>query len=641
MPALSDNARRGDHHPEPARPRYSIALPTAVIEDPVFAIALIGGLAAACQWLAWRIRLPAILFLLLAGIGAGPVAGWLQPAALFGDLLFPFISLGVAVILFEGSLTLKFADIAGLERVVRRLVTSGILVTWIVLALAARWLAGFSWEMAALFGGILVVTVPTVIVPLLRSVRPTARVANILRWEGIVIDPVGALLAVLVFEFIVSAGVSNALGQTLLTFLKLVIVGAALGVAAGYALGEALRHDWIPGYLFNVGTLTAVFGVFAVSNAVADESGLLAVTVMGIFLANRKGVPVEEILEFKESLSLILIGGLFILLAALLDLGRLRELGWVSLEVLAVAQFVARPLEVLLSTWGSALTWRERALLAWIAPRGIVAAAVSALFALQLESRGFAQAELLVPLTFVVIIGTVVLQSLTAGPLARALKVAEPEPVGFLIVGAHPLARAIARSLVQSKIPVLLADAQWDNVSRARMDGLRAYYGNPLSEHAELYLDLAGLGRLLALTADTHLNELACARYRRDFEARNVYALKVRSGDEGRATAAPSGRDAFGEDASYAELSRRLVRGAELRTTRLTEAFGMSEYLERYGGRAVPLFALDPKGRVEVFATGAKLEPGPDWSVIALVDADADPQARQDEVGAAALAANA
>jgi len=366
--------------------------------------------------------------------------------------------------------------------------------------------------------------------------------------------------------------------------------------------------------------------VFATSNAMAGESGLLAVTVMGIFLANRKGVPVEELLEFKENLSLLLIGGLFVLLAASLDLAHLRALGWVSLEVLAVVQFVARPLQVLISTWGSALNWRERALLAWIAPRGIVAAAVSALVALQLESRGFAQAELLVPLTFVVIIGTVVLQSLTAGPLARALKVAEPEPVGFLIVGGHPLARAIARALAQEKIPVLLADAQWDNVSRARMDGLRAYYGNPLSEHAELYLDLSGLGRLLALTPDTHLNELACARYRRDFEARNVYALKVRAGTEGRATVARAGRDAFGEEATYAELSRRLFRGAEVRKTRLTETFGLNEYRERYADRTVPLFALDPKGRVEVFATGAKFEPGPDWSVIALVDAGVEQQ---------------
>lgn len=606
-------------------------------EHAVAAIALIGGLAAACQWLAWRVRLPAILFLLLAGIVAGPVAGWIRPAELFGALLFPFVSLGVAVILFEGSLTLKFSEIRGLEGVVRRMVTSGMLVTWAALALAARWLAGFSWEMAALFGGIMVVTGPTVIVPMLRTVRPTARVANILRWEGIVIDPVGALLAVLVFEFIISAGVSDALGQTIATFLKLVVAGAALGVAAGYALGEALRRDWVPGYLFNVATLTAVFAAFAASNAVAEESGLLAVTVMGIFLANRKGVPVEEILEFKESLSLILIGGLFVLLAAMLDLGRLRELGWASLEVLVVVQLVARPLQVAWGTWGSALKWRERALLAWIAPRGIVAAAVSVLFALQLESRGFAQAELLVPLTFVVIIGTVVLQSLTAGPLARALRVAEPEPVGFLILGAHPLARAIARALAQHRIPVLLADPQWDNVRRARAEGLRAYFGNPLSEHAELYLDLAGLGRLLALTPDTHLNELACARYRRDFEPRNVFALKVRSGDEGRAAAVPSGRDAFGAEASYAELARRLVRGAELRTTRLGASFGMDAYREWYGERAVPLFALDPKGRVEVFATGAKLEPGPEWSVVALVDAGVEerPDAAPPEAAAA------
>lgn len=595
-------------------------------EHMILTIAGLMALGGACQWLAWRVRLPAILFLLLSGILIGPVAGWFDPDALLGDLLFPFVSLSVAVILFEGSLTLKFAEIQGLERVVRRFVTSGVLVTWGVTAIATHWLVGFSWGLALLFGAIMVVTGPTVIVPMLRTVRPNAKIANILRWEGIVIDPIGALLAVLVFEFIVSSEAGGALSQTLIVFLTLIGMGTLVGLAAGYLLGLALRRDWLPAYLFNVATLAAVFGAFAVSNAVAEESGLLAVTVMGIYLGNRKGVPIEEILEFKESLSLLLITVLFILLAARLDFGSFAELGWAVVGVFLVVQFIARPLKVTYTTWGSSLTWRERALLAWIAPRGIVAAAVSALFAIKLESQGYKGADLLVPITFVIIIGTVVLQSLTAGPLARLLRVSEPDSSGFLIVGANPLARTIAGALEQQKIKVTLTDTLWDNVSRARMAGLKSYYGTPLSEHAELYLDTSGLGRLLALTADEHLNALACTRFKGDFGAKNVFALPVGSKGSGagngrtRTSTMANGRSAFIEGANFVELSRRVHRGAEIRRTNLSEAFTFENFHEMHGERAVPLFALDPKGKLEVFNTTMPLEPGPGWTIIALVD---------------------
>ncbi len=354
----------------------------------ILGIAAIALLGAACQWLAWRMRLPAILFLLLIGILIGPATGWLDPDALMGPLLFPFVSLSVAVILFEGSLTLRFKEIRGLEGVVRRFVTSGVLVTWMVATLAARLIAGLDWQLATLFGAIMVVTGPTVIMPMLRTVRPSARVAGILRWEGIVVDPIGALLAVLVLEFIVSAGSGHALSATLPIFLETIAAGAVVGLAAGYLLGEALRRDWLPVYLYNPITLAAVFCAFALADTLAEESGLLAVTVMGIYLGNRKGVPIEEILEFKESLSLLLVTVLFILLAARLDFAGLQTLGWGVVGVFLAIQFLARPLQVLYCTWGSTLQWGERALLSWIAPRGIVAAAVTALFALQLEQRG-------------------------------------------------------------------------------------------------------------------------------------------------------------------------------------------------------------------------------------------------------------
>jgi len=593
-----------------------------VSEHTIVLLAGIAVLGAACQWLAWRLRLPAILFLLLSGIVVGPVMGQLHPDALLGELLFPFVSLAVSVILFEGSLTLKFSEIAGLEKVVRRFVTTGMLITWLVTTLATRWLAEFSWGVATLFGAIMVVTGPTVIQPMLRTVRPTAKVASILRWEGIIIDPIGALLAVLVYEFLVSTSTGGAWVETFMAFFKVIGSGMIVGIGVGYFLGEALRRDWLPHYLFNLAALASVMGAFAISNALAMESGLLAVTVMGIYLANRKGVPVEEILAFKESLSLLLITVLFIVLAARLDLELLEKLGWVAVQVFLVMQFVARPVMVYFATRGSSLNWRERALLGWIAPRGIVAAAVVALFSIKLDQQGVPDANMLVPLTFVVIIGTVVLQSLTAGPLARALKVSEPGSGGFLIVGANPLARAIAKALAQQDVSVRLTDTLWDNVSRARMAGLKTYYGNPLSEHAEVYLDTSGLGRVLALTADEHLNELACTRFKAYFGPKRAFALRVSPTEKGRKSVSGGGHWSFGERANFVEMSRRVVRGAEIRQTSLSDTFGFDQFCAKYGERATPLFAIDPKGRVEIFTDENNFAPKAGWVVLALIDPD-------------------
>jgi len=552
------------------------------------------------------------------------VTGWLDPDALFGDLLMPMVSLAVAVILFEGSLTLRFHQIRGLETVVRRLVSSGLVVTWLVTALAAYWLVDFSWELAILFGAVTVVTGPTVIVPMLRTVRPNARIASILRWEGIVIDPIGALLAVLAFEVLVSGLGAPALGHATWVFLKIVLAGGLLGAGAGYALGIALRRHWVPDYLHNVLTLSLVCGVFAVSNVLAEESGLLAVTVMGLWMANMKRLEVDEILDFKESLSLLLISGLFILLAARMDPSQFAALGWGALGVFLAMQFIARPLKVAVATLGSDLSVNERALLAWIAPRGIVAAAVSALFALRLEEQKLAQADLLVPLTFLVIIGTVALQSATARVLANRLGVAEPDPRGVLIVGANPVARGVAHSLHQLGFRALLADSVWDNVREARMLGLDTYYGNPVSAHADRHLNLVGIGRLLALSPRPEVNALAAMRYRSEFAAGSTYRLsEPNAADDGQAdrhTTSDRAQVLFGDDLTYKKLASLMSQGAEIHCTRLSESFGMADYLGARATRPVPLFAVDPQGRLHPYTSRHTPEPGPGWSVLGLIN---------------------
>ncbi len=585
--------------------------------------ALIAVIGLACQWLAWRVKLPAILFLLLAGISLGPAGHILNPDDLFGELLFPFISLSVAVILFEGSLTLKASELKDIGTVVRNMVTFGALLNAVITTLAVHFLVGLSWPLAALFGAIMVVTGPTVIVPLLRTVKPNARIANALRWEGIVIDPLGALLAVLVFEWIVAQQGDGSWVEASLIFGETILVGTLLGVAAGYVFGLLLRHHWLPEYLHNYATLATVAGVFACAEALRHESGLLTVTVMGIWLANMRDVHTEEILNFKENLTLVLVSSLFIVLAARIEFSDLALLGWGGVGVLVIMQFLSRPLKVFASTYGSVFSFREKLLLAWIGPRGIVAAAVSALFALKLEHMGFDEAFLLVPLAFSVIMGTVVIQSLTARPLARALGVAEPDARGYLIMGANPVARKIASALKSANYRVLLADTYWDNISAARMDDLPTFYGGLLSEYADKQLDLVGLGGFLGLSHHSDRNHLGILKYRGEFPKPKVLCLASGNGKRSGKTAVPEqylSAILFGQDVTFSKLASLVSKGAQVKSTLLTDSFDFADWQQHPANQqSIPLFALDPKGSVQWFTCESELRPQSQWKLFSLI----------------------
>jgi len=588
----------------------------------VLLLAAIGVISLFCQWLAWRVKMPAILFLLAGGLAAGPMFGFLTPEAVFGDLLFPLISLSVAIILFEGSLTLRHEEIRGHGKMVRNLIPVGSIVTCLIGTLAARWMLDVSWEVALLFGAISIVTGPTVIAPLLRSVRPDAKLANILRWEGIIIDPVGALLAVLVFEGIVSWGQGNVFGHSLYIFGKTLAVGFLIGAVAGYLNGIVLRKHLIPQYLHNAGTLTFMLGVYAISNELAHESGLLTVTVMGIWMANMKQVPIDDILEFKESLSVLLISALFIILAARVEFAAIAELGWGLVGVLAVLMLVARPVSIFLSSIGTSLNWRDKLFLSWIAPRGIVAAAVSALFAFQLEKLGYESAGALVPLIFMLIIATVTLQSLTARPLARLLKVAEPAEFGFLILGANPVARMIAAALKKYDVPVTLADTNWENIRQARMDNIHVYFGNPVSEHASIHLDLTGIGNLLVISPYKHMNSLATYHFLDWFGNDSVFTLAEGDPDQKArhqtAEKIQMTRGLF-DGVSYAKLASLASQGYTVKTTQLSEEFTYEDFLEKHEHQALVLFVFDSKGRVAPVLDQDDVKPEDDWALISLV----------------------
>lgn len=594
--------------------------------NTTFILACIGILSLLCQWLAWRIRVPAILFLLAGGILAGPVAGVLVPEEVFGELLFPLVSLSVAIILFEGSLTLRFDEIKGHGKMVRNLIPAGVLVTCLIGTLAAKWALDLTWPIALLFGAIVVVTGPTVIVPLLRSVRPTARLSNILRWEGIVIDPVGALLAVLVYEGIISSGQGNLVGDSLYLFLLTIGIGTVLGCLGGYLMGLVLRKHLMPHYLHNAATLTFMLGLFALSNHFAHESGLLTVTVMGIWMANMKNVPIDDILEFKESLSVLLISALFIILAARIEFGAIAELGGGLVLVLLAIMFVARPLTVWLSAIGTNLTLREKLFLSWISPRGIVAAAVSALFAFQLQELGYQDAGALVPLVFMVIIATVTLQSLTARPLAKALGVAQPAAYGFLVMGANPVARQIAKALHARAVPVLVADTNYENIRQARMDNLPVYFGNPASEHARNHLDFTGIGNVLVISPYKQLNSLVSYHFLDWFGLGHVYTLyegeQEQKARHQTAEKIHQTRGLFGEGVTYARLASMISKGYTVRSTQLTDEFRLDQYQRQYDNKALILFTVDPRGRIQPVTAQRTLKLEPGWELIGLVPAN-------------------
>lgn len=590
-------------------------------ESVIFGIVLIIFFGISAQWVAWRFKIPAILLLLLTGIVAGPVTDLIQPDQLFGTLLFPIISLSVAVILFEGGLSLRFSELKNITDVVRNLVTIGVIITWVLSSVGAYFFLNFSIQLSILLGAILIVTGPTVIIPLLRQVRPSGEVGSILKWEGIVNDPIGAGIAVLVFEMILADGTRSGLGIAVLGGLKTLFFGAVIGIAGALIIYYMLKKHLIPDFLHNPVTLMMVVSVFEASNLFQQESGLFAVTVMGVALANQRDVHVKHIIEFKENLRVILISILFIILASRLTLHDITHISWGSIGFLIFLILIVRPVTVFLSSIGSKLNWRERLFLVGMAPRGIVAAAVSSLFAFQLVANGYSSAELMIPYTFVVIIGTVSIYGLAASPLAKLLGVAKPVPRGFLILGAHNWNQKIALELQKQGVKVLLADINWKHISDARLNGLHTYYGNVLDEYALDEIDLDGIGHLLAMTSNDEVNSLAVLRFMDIFGRSNVFQLPPiaeHPTKEREITAHLSGRILFDKKLNFLSLTELFENEAIIKTTNITKDFTYDDYKSQENGHLYPLFLVTQSGDLKVFALDNPPEPSAGQKIISL-----------------------
>lgn len=576
----------------------------------VISIALILLLGAVAQWISWRLNLPSILALLLAGFLAGPVFGVLDPNALLGDLLFPFVSISVAVILFEGGLSLRFNDLPLVGGPVVRMVTVGVATTWLLSTAAAVWVLDFPIETAFLIGAILVVTGPTVIGPLLRVVRPRGASGPILKWEGLVTDPLGAVLAVLVYEVTLAQGAAAGIQQGILVLAKAGFAGLAIGWLGGRLLTGLLARDLIPAFLHVIITLAVLLCAVAASDAIQAESGLLAATVMGIVLANQRRAGIEQIARFKEHLGILLITLLFVVLSARLDLETFRDLGWRSYLFTGILIVAVRPATVLLSTVRTSLGWRDRAFIASMAPRGIVAAAMASLFALELEHAGVARAGELLPVVAIVIVATVLVYGLSARPLAQLLGLVRPATEGILFIGANRLARMLAEAVRHFGHPVLLVDTNSTNVLAAKYENLPTREGNALSQSTLEQLDFEGLGRLLAVTSNDEVNLEAIRRYRRLFDDERRFRLAPQGGGE-RPEATPDRKDAhlFSWAATYLNLTALVDEGAEIRGLAIHDGIDIAGLMEATRESIMPLFLVQSENAIRLYVAGERTPP--------------------------------
>jgi len=492
------------------------------------------------QWVAWRLKLPAILPLILIGLLVGPIATlytedgrkliepiWNGTAGLFpGDSLYYFVSLAISIVLFEGGLTLKRSEIRNVGPVITKLITLGSLVTFICAGIAAHYIFGLSWQISFLFAALIIVTGPTVITPILRNIPLKKDVSAVLKWEGILIDPIGALAAVLVFEFI-SVGEGKAFTLTaLIEFGKIVLFGFSFGFTFAHALTFVIKKNLVPHYLMNVVSLSTVLFVFVMSDIFAHESGLLAVVVMGMVMGNTDLPNIKELLNFKESLSVLLISILFILLSANINIEDLQLIyNWKTAALFAVIIFIVRPLGVFLSTAGSNLNLNEKLFIGWVGPRGIVAAGIASLFGSKLLASGEQGAEYITPLVFMIVLGTVLLNATTARLFAKAVGVFLKNSEGILIIGASKVSRLIGSYLQKNNRHVVLIDSNRTNVSKAKKLGLEALTENIYSDTLNNNIELNDIGYLMALTGSSDINKYAIKKFEKQFGENGSFRL--------------------------------------------------------------------------------------------------------------------
>lgn len=586
--------------------------------DLVAKLALVGAAGLSAQWLAWRLHLPAIILLTVFGVLIGPVLGWLHPAEDFGAMLTPFVGLSVAVILFEGGLNLELRELRMVGGAVRRLLFLAAPITWGLAGLAGHYVAGFTWEIALLIGALLVVTGPTVIGPLLRQAKLERETSAILKWEGILNDPLGAILAVLVFEALTAAHAATPAAFA-------ISAGVGIAMAAGIGLGLGLGFAWITrrGHIaeyLKAPTLIALVGAaYALGNAVQAEAGLIAVTLLGACLANKGLASIEQIRRFKEYIGVLLVSALFVILAATLEAGMLAQLDWGLAGFVLLLLFVIRPVSVWLATLGAGMDWRRRLLVGWIAPRGIVVVAVAGVFAPALAGQGFAGADALVPLAFAVVFATVVAHGVSVKWVGRWLDLASGPEHGVLIVGATPWSTALARTLKDLGLPVLLADTNPHHLIAAEEAGLKTFHGEILSELAEQRLDLTRFEHLIAATDNDAYNALVASQFAPELGTNRTFQLASHPEVEPQdLRQGARGRELLSAELDSDQLDDRLAEGWSFGCLRVAKR--TRKMLD--SAEAIPVASISSGGELRFRMAEARFAPGDGDTVLVFAAPD-------------------
>ncbi|MCT2557978.1 cation:proton antiporter [Tsuneonella sp. YG55] len=580
------------------------------MEQQALVIALVGVLGIGAQWVAWRTGWPAIVLMLAAGFLAGPVLHVFDPERVFGEMLAPMISIGVALILFEGGLSLNFRELRHAGEAVWRLFVFGVPLGWLLGSVALH-MAGLVWPVAILFAGILVVTGPTVVMPMLRQANVQPRPAAILKWEAIVNDPAGAMCAVIAYEYFRLSANGALLFEVVPPMIVAAVIAAALGYFAALAIAWSFPRGLVPEYLKVPVLLTAVIAVFVAANLIEHEAGLISVTVMGVALANMNVSSLRSIHPFKQNVAVLLVSGIFILLSSSLQFEELRYLEWRFALFLLALLFIVRPATVLISLLGSSLPWKERLFVAWIAPRGIVLVAIAGLFALRLTELGYADGNILIGLSFAVVVTTVIAHGFTIDLAARLLGIKGASRPGLLIVGATPWTIALAREMKEIETPVTIADSSWERLAPVRQAGLPFYHGEILHEATEHHLDLSPFHVLVAATENEAYNTLVCNEFAYLFGRDAVYQV----GEEGeeddprRLPESLRGRALFKSGMGVEDLMERQRAGWVFRKTRLSERFGFDDAKEKLPDAGQMLLLVRPDGTLRFFTHASQPAP--------------------------------
>lgn len=583
------------------------------MEEQAIVIALVGVLGIGAQWVAWRTGWPAIVLMLAAGFLAGPIFGIFDPDHAFGHLLEPMIAIGVALILFEGGLSLDLRELRHAGDGVVRLATLGVLLGWGFGSLAGFWIAGLTWPVAVLFGGILVVTGPTVVIPLLRQSSIQTRPASILKWEAIVNDPTGAMCAVIAYEYFrkLTEFPDATIFEVVPPLIIAAIIAGLIGYAAAAVVAWAFPRGVVPEYLKVPVLLSTVIAVFVVSNQIEHEAGLVAVTVMGIALANMNVSSLRSIHPFKQNIAIILVSGIFILLAASLKAEDMAYFNWRFGAFLLALLFVVRPATILFSLAFSSVPWNERVFLAWIAPRGIVLVAISGLFALRLAELGYVDGNVLIGLSFAVVVVTIVAHGFTIDLVARWLKVKGDTRPGLLIVGSTPWTIALAEQMHKLNAPVMVVDPSWQRLSPARQKGLPCYHGEILNEATEHNLDLTPFQVLVAATDNEAYNALVCNEFAHEIGRDSVYQLGESAGQDDPRKLPDSlrGRALFQSGFGVEDVNQRQADGWVFRQTKLSEAFNFADAQEKLPESTHMLLLMRKSGRMRFFTHASRPDP--------------------------------